>query len=50
MSVLFSNDDSVNRALVSALTRVRNNVDRDSGSTYQLEVEEIVRIGRAIQY
>ena len=27
MSVPFSNDDAVNRALVSALTRVRNNID-----------------------
>ena len=48
MSVLFSNDNAVNRALVSALTRVRNNVDR--GSTYQLKIEEIIRIGRALQY
>ena len=48
MSVPFSNDDTVNRALVLALTRVRNNVD--CGSTYQLEIEEIVRIGRACQY
>ena len=50
MSIPFSSDNSVNRALVSALTRVRNNSDRGSGSTYQLEVEEIVRIGRAMQY
>ena len=50
MSIPFSNNDSVNWALVSALTRVRNNVDRGSGSTYQLEVEEIIRIGRAMQY
>ena len=50
MSVPFSNDDTVNWALVSALTRVRNNADRGRGSTYQLEVEEIVRIGRAMQY
>ena len=48
MSVPFSNDNAVNQALVSALTRVRNNVNR--GSTYQLEIEEIVRIGRALQY
>ena len=48
MSVPFSNDNAVNRALVSALTRVRNNVDR--GNTYQLEIEEIVRIGQALQY
>ena len=48
MSVPFSNDDTVNRALVSALTRVRNNVNR--GRMYQLEIEEIVRIGRALQY
>ena len=48
MSVLFSNNDAVNRALVSALTRVRNNIN--CGSTYQLEIEEIVRIGRALQY
>ena len=40
MSVPFSNDDAVNRALISALTRVRNNVNR--GRTYQLEIEEIV--------
>ena len=53
MSVPFSNDDTVNRALVSALTRVRNNVDRHNPNcshTYQLEIEEIVRIGRALQY
>ena len=45
MSVPFSNDDAVNRALVSALTRVQNNINRhnpDRGHTYQLEVEEIV--------
>ena len=48
MSVPFSNDDAVNRALVSALTRVRNNIDRhdpNRSHTYQLEIEEIVRIG-----
>ena len=48
MSVPFSSNNTVNRALVSALTRVRNNVDH--GSTYQLEIEEIVRIGRALQF
>ena len=48
MSVPISNDNTVNQALVSALTRVRNNVDH--GSTYQLEIEKIVRIGRALQY
>ena len=48
MSVPFSNDNAVNQALVSALTRVRNNVDR--GNTYQLEIEEIIRIGQALQY
>ena len=48
VSIPFTNDESVNRALLSALTRVRNNVDR--GSTYQLQIEEIVRIGRALQY
>ena len=48
MSIPFSNNDGVNQALVSALTRVRNNVDR--GNTYQLEIEEIIRIGRALQY
>ena len=48
MSAPFSNDDAVNRALVSALTRVRNNVNH--GNTYQLEIEEIIRIGRALQY
>ena len=48
MSILFSSDNSVNRALVSALTRVRNNVDH--GNMYQLEIEEIVRIGRALQF
>ena len=53
MSVPFSNDDAVNRALVSALTRVWNNVDHhnpDRSHTYQLEVEEIVQIGQALQY
>ena len=53
MSVPFSNDDAVNRALVSALTRVRNNVNHhnaNGSSTYQLKVEEIVRIGQALQY
>ena len=48
MSVPFSNNNAVNRALVSALTRVRNNVDH--GNMYQLEIEEIIRIGRALQY
>ena len=47
-SIPFTNDESINRALLLALTRVRNNVDR--GSTYQLQIEEIVRIGRALQY
>ena len=45
MSVPFSNDNAVNRALVSALTRVQNNVDRhnpDRSHTYQLKIEEIV--------
>ena len=48
MSIPFSSDDSINQALVSALTRVRNNVDR--GNMYQLKIEEIVRIGRALQF
>ena len=47
-SIPFTNDESVNRALLSALTRVRNNVN--CGSTYQLQIEEIVRISRALQY
>ena len=47
-AIPFTNDKSVNQALLSALTRVRNNVDH--GSTYQLQIEEIVRIGRALQY
>ena len=53
MSVPFTSDDAVNRALISALTRVRNNVDRhnpDRSHTYQLKIEEIVQIGRALQY
>ena len=53
MSVPFSNDDAVNRALVSALTRVRNNVNHHNPNrshTYQLKIEEIVRISRALQY
>ena len=48
VSIPFTNEDSVNRALVSALTRVQNNIDR--GNMYQLKIEEIVRIGRALQY
>ena len=48
MSLPFSSNNAFNRTLVSALTRVRNNVDR--GSTYQLEIEEIVRISRALQF
>ena len=48
VSIPFTNDKSVNQALLSTLTRVQNNVDR--GSTYQLQIEEIVRIGRALQY
>ena len=44
-SIPFTSD---NRALLSALTRVQINVDR--GRTYQLEIEEIVRIGRALQF
>ena len=47
-SIPFSSDESVNRALLSALTRVQNNVDR--GHTYQLEIEEIVRVGRTLQF
>ena len=47
-SIPFSNDEAVNRALLSALTRVRNNVHH--GRTYQLQIEEIVRIGRDLQY
>ena len=47
-SIPFTSDESVNRALLSALTRVQNDVDH--GSTYQLHIEEIVRIGRALQY
>ena len=38
-SIPFTNDESVNQALLSALTRVRNNVDR--GSTYQLQIEDV---------
>ena len=48
MSIPFSNDDAVNRALAPALTRVQNNVD--NGNMYQLEIEEIIRIGQALQY
>ena len=47
-SIPFTNDESINQALLSALTRVRNNINR--GSTYQLQIEEIIRIGRALQY
>ena len=47
-SIPFTNDEAVNRALLSALTRVRNTVDH--GHMYQLQIEEIVRIGRALQY
>ena len=35
-------------ALLSALTRVQNNVDHSR--MYQLQIEEIVRISRALQY
>ena len=47
-SISFTNNKAINQALLSALTRVRNNVDH--GHTYQLQIEEIVRIGRALQY
>ena len=47
-SIPFTNNKAANQALLSALTRVRNNVDH--GCMYQLQIEEIVRIGRALQY
>ena len=45
-AVPFTDDPGVNQAIVSAITRVHNNIDR--GNTYIGEIEEIVRIARAL--
>ena len=47
-SIPFTDDVATNQALLAAITRVRNNVDR--GDTYVAQIEEIVRIGRALRH
>ena len=48
MSIPFTDNVTTNQALLAAITRVRNNIDR--GDTYIEQIEEIVRIGRALRH
>ena len=45
-AVPFTDDSTTNQAIVSAITRVRNNIDH--GNTYIGQIEEIVRIAHAL--
>ena len=47
-AIPFSEDATTNRAILAAITRVRNTVDR--GDTYVAGIEEIVRIARALRH
>ena len=47
-SIPFTDDVATNQALLTAITRVRNNIDR--GDTYVKQIEEIVRIGRTLRH
>ena len=47
-AIPFTDDPSTNQALLATITRVRNNVDH--GNTYINEIEEIVRIARALRH
>ena len=46
--IQFTDDVATNQAILAAITRVRNTVDH--GDTYVAQIEEIVRIGRALQH
>ena len=48
VAIPFMDDTATNQILLAAITRVRNNVDR--GDTYVGEIEEIVRIARALRH
>ena len=47
-SIQFTDDIATNQAILAAITRVRNTIDH--GDTYVAQIEEIVRIGRALQH
>ena len=47
-SIPFTDDVATNQALLAAITRVRNNVNR--GNTYVEQIEEIVRIGHTLRH
>ena len=47
-SIPFTDDVATNQALLAAITRVRNNVNR--GDTYVEQIEEIIRIGRTLRH
>ena len=47
-AIPFTDDANTNQALLTAITRVCNNVDR--GNTYVREIEEIVRIAHALRH
>ena len=47
-SIPFTDDVTTNQALLATITRVRNNVDHSDA--YVEQIEEIVRIGRALRH
>ena len=47
-AIPFTDNAATNQALLAAITRVCNNIDR--GDTYVGEIEEIVRIARALRH
>ena len=47
-AIPFSEDVATNQAILAAITRVRNTVDR--GDTYVVGIEEIVRIARTLRH
>ena len=47
-SIQFTDNVATNQAILAAITRVQNTVDH--GDTYITQIEEIVRIGRALQH
>ena len=48
MSIPFTDDVATNQALLTAITRVCNNVNR--GDTHVEQIEEIVRIGHILRH
>ena len=47
-SIQFTDDIATNQAILVAITRVQNTIDH--GDTYVSQIEEIVRIGQALQH